>query len=87
MTGVVLASKSLDTIAIEALTIADARIVCNTPFKIDELDPFSKVSRARWGLSPRTILRLGEEFKFSVPPPDSESREEVSNHFFQRRCF
>ncbi|KAF9516953.1 hypothetical protein BS47DRAFT_1390275 [Hydnum rufescens UP504] len=81
MTGVVPASKSLDTIAIEALTVADARVVWNTLFKIDGLDPFSKVSRPPWVLSPRAILRPGEEFKFSIAPADSESREVVSTEF------
>ena len=83
ISGVVPACKNLDTIAIEALTIADAQVVWNTLFKIDELDPFSKVSRPPWALAPRAVLQPAEKFKFSIPPPESESRKAVSTEFDQ----
>jgi len=81
--GVVPCCLSLDCIAIEASKIADAHIVWNTLFKIDEREPFSKVARPPWALSPRAVLQPNEEFKFAVPPVNSESRKLVTKEFDQ----
>jgi Asp-tRNA(Asn)/Glu-tRNA(Gln) amidotransferase A subunit family amidase len=72
---------SLDCIAIEASKVADARIVWNTLFTIDEREAFSKVSRPPWALAPRAILQPNEEFKFAIPPVDSDSYNLVTKEF------
>jgi len=74
---------SLDCIAIEASTVADARTVWTTLFNIDEREAFSKVSRPPWALAPRAVLQPEEEFKFAVPPVDSESRKLATSEFNQ----
>jgi Asp-tRNA(Asn)/Glu-tRNA(Gln) amidotransferase A subunit family amidase len=72
---------SLDAIAIEALRAADARTVYSTLFKVDDQEPFSKVSRPPWALASRAVLQPGERFKFAIPPADSESRKLVTKEF------
>ena len=72
---------SLDCIAIEASKVADARIVWNTLFKIDEREAFSKVSRPPWALAPRAVLQPNETFKFAIAPANSESRKLVTEEF------
>jgi Asp-tRNA(Asn)/Glu-tRNA(Gln) amidotransferase A subunit family amidase len=72
---------SLDCIAIEASKVEDARTVWNTLFKIDDKEAFSKVSRPPWALAPRAVLQPEEEFKFAVPPIDSESRKLATTEF------
>jgi len=74
---------SLDCIAIEASTVADARTVWTTLFNIDEREAFSKVSRPPWALAPRAVLQPKEGFKFAVPPVDSESRKLATREFNQ----
>jgi Asp-tRNA(Asn)/Glu-tRNA(Gln) amidotransferase A subunit family amidase len=74
---------SLDCIAVEASTVADAHIVWSTLFKIDEREAFSKVSRPPWALAPRAVLQPDEGFKFAIPPVDSESRKLVTKEFNQ----
>jgi allophanate hydrolase len=81
--GVVPCCLSLDCIAIEASTVADARIVWSTLFHIDEEEPFSKVSRPSWALAPRAVLQPKETFKFAIPPVHSESRNLVTTEFNQ----
>lgn len=81
--GVVPCCLSLDCIAIEASTVADARTVWTTLFNIDEREAFSKVSRPPWALAPRTVLQPEEHFKFATPPVDSESRKLVTREFNQ----
>ena len=74
---------SLDCIAIETSTVADARTVWSALFKVDEREAFSKVLRPPWALAPRAILQPGEKFKFAIPPVDSESRKLVTKEFDQ----
>jgi hypothetical protein len=50
---------------------------------IHERETFSKVSRPPWALAPRAILQPGEQFKFSIPPVNSESRTLVTAKFNQ----
>jgi Asp-tRNA(Asn)/Glu-tRNA(Gln) amidotransferase A subunit family amidase len=72
---------SLDCIAIAASKVEDARTVWSTLFKIDEREAFSKVSRPPWALASRAVLQPGEEFKFAIPPIDSESRNLITKKF------
>jgi hypothetical protein len=72
---------SLDAISVEALRASDARTVYTTIFRIDEKEPFSKISRPPWAVAPRAILQPGERFMFAIPPADSESRKLVTKEF------
>jgi len=76
-TGVVPCCLSLDSVAIISSKVEDARTVWSTLFSIDEQEAFSKVSRPPWALAPRAVLQPGENFKFAIPPVDSESRSSV----------
>jgi hypothetical protein len=44
-------------------------------FKVDDCEPFSKVSRPPWSVAPRAILQPNENFKFAIPGADTESRK------------
>ena len=79
--GVVPCCASLDCVSVIASEVADARIVWNTLFKIDDQEAFSKVSRPPWALSPRAVLQPQEKFTFAIPPRDSESRKLVTEEF------
>jgi Asp-tRNA(Asn)/Glu-tRNA(Gln) amidotransferase A subunit family amidase len=73
-TGVVPCCRSLDCIAIEALSVPDVRKVWSLLHKFDPSDPFAKVAIPSWALSSKAVLQPGQKFRFAIPPKGSQSR-------------
>ena len=71
----------MDCIAVEALSVQDARTVYNHLRAFDAEDPFAKVALPSWATAPRAILHPNEPFKFAIPPIGSESRSYLCPEF------
>lgn len=65
-TGIVPACPSIDCVAIFARTCQDARTVWKVAQGYDSADPYSAIKQE----SERASPRMGEPFKFAVPPAD-----------------
>lgn len=93
ITGVVPCCLSVDCIALECLSVKDARRIWSAlfhatsalfnprPMSLDVSDAFAKVASPPWAVAPRAVLQPRQSFRFAIPPANSESRAYLCPEF------